>query len=76
MGLCMPRRRTVSGYKACTACKLIVPEESPQCPNCGSTEFTYTWRGMAIIINVEKSCIAKRLGVEKPGMYAIEVITE
>ncbi len=72
----MPRRRTVSGYKACAHCKLIMPEESPQCPNCGSTDFAFMWRGMVIVIDVERSCIARKLGIERPGMYALEVVTE
>jgi DNA-directed RNA polymerase subunit E" len=66
-------KRTLSGYKACKNCKLIVPEEAPQCPNCSSTEFVKNWRGMLAVIDVEKSCLAKRLGITKPGVYALEL---
>ncbi|WP_291765293.1 transcription elongation factor subunit Spt4 [Caldivirga sp. UBA161] len=67
------RRRPLSGFKACRRCKLIVPDEVNQCPNCGSIEFSEEWRGLIIILNPEESCIAKELNITKPGMYAVEV---
>jgi DNA-directed RNA polymerase subunit E" len=70
------KRRTLSGYKACRHCKLVVPEDAKQCPNCGSEEFVHKWRGMIAVIDPAKSCIAKRLGIEKPGIYALELIEE
>lgn len=67
------KRRPLSGFKACRKCKLIVPDDVTQCPNCGSVEFSEEWRGLVIILDPEKSCIAKELGITKPGMYAVEV---
>ncbi|RFA93537.1 transcription elongation factor subunit Spt4 [Pyrobaculum aerophilum] len=70
------RKRTLSGYKACKRCKTVVPEDAKQCPNCGSEEFVFKWRGMIVVIDPQKSCIAKRLGLEKPGIYALELVEE
>lgn len=66
-------RRTLSGYKACRQCRLVVPEDAKQCPSCGSTEFAPRWRGMIAVLDPAKSCIAKRLGLDKPGLYALEL---
>ncbi|MEZ0318393.1 MAG: transcription elongation factor subunit Spt4 [Pyrobaculum sp.] len=70
------RKKTLSGYKACKQCKLVVPEDAKQCPNCGSEEFTFKWRGMIAVLEPSKSCIAKRLGIDKPGIYALELVEE
>lgn len=67
------RRSTVPGFKACRNCKYVVQEDAPQCPNCGSTDFTTTWSGLVVVLDAERSCVAKRLGIERPGMYAIEI---
>ena len=67
------RRRTLPGYKACRNCKYVVPEDTTTCPLCGGTDFTVEWRGLIIVLDVEKSCLAKKLGITKPGMYAIDV---
>lgn len=72
----MSRRKTLSGYKACRQCRLVVPEDAKQCPNCGSEEFVERWRGMIAVVDPAKSCIAKRLGIEKPGIYALEFAEE
>ncbi len=42
-------------------------------PNCGSTDFSNEWNGLIIVEDVEKSCMAKFLGLTKPGIYAINV---
>jgi RNA polymerase subunit RPABC4/transcription elongation factor Spt4 len=36
-------------------------------------EFSQSWLGRITITNVEKSEIAKRIGIEKNGEYAIKV---
>jgi DNA-directed RNA polymerase subunit E" len=54
----------------------VVPEDAKQCPNCGSEEFAHKWRGMIAVIDPAKSCIAKRLSIEKPGIYALELLEE
>ncbi|MEM1623792.1 MAG: transcription elongation factor subunit Spt4 [Sulfolobales archaeon] len=60
-------------FKACTRCRLLVPHEAPTCPSCGSTTFTDTWSGVVIIVDPEKSKLAKMLGIEKPGRYALKL---
>lgn len=68
------RRSPLPGYKACRSCKAVVPEDTEKCPVCGGTDFSKDWMGLIIIMKPEESCIAKRLGITKAGMYAIEVV--
>ncbi|MFN3804064.1 MAG: transcription elongation factor subunit Spt4 [Pyrobaculum sp.] len=70
------RKKTLSGYKACRHCKYIAPRDARQCPNCGSEEFVDRWRGMIAVVDPARSCVAKRLGIEKPGVYALELAEE
>lgn len=70
------RKKTLSGYKACRYCRYIVPRDARQCPNCGSEEFVDRWRGMIAVIDPTRSCVAKRLGIERPGVYALELAEE
>ncbi len=70
----MPVKRTrLKPFKACTKCKYLVPHEIGKCPNCGSESFTNDWVGMVIIVDAEKSEIAKMLDIKKPGRYAIKL---
>lgn len=59
--------------KACRKCKALVEREAEVCPICGSRDFTEDWEGMIVIIDPEKSDIAKLLKIEKPGRYAIKI---
>ncbi len=67
------RKRALPGYKACRNCKAIVPENEPVCPVCGGKDFSDEWYGLIIIIDPEKSCFAKKLGINRKGMFAIDV---
>ncbi len=67
------RRKPLPGYKACRNCRAVVPESEQKCPYCGGTEFSEEWYGLIIIVNPEKSCLAKALGVNRKGMFAIDV---
>ncbi len=67
----MPARSKI--FKACRRCKALVERDAIECPICGSRDFTDEWEGMVIIIDPEKSEIAKALGISKPGRYAIKV---
>lgn len=58
--------------KACRNCKLII-SHGDTCPSCGSKELTNKWSGYAIILNAEKSSIAKLLGVKINSTYAINI---
>ncbi len=57
--------------KACRNCHFIA--SGYICPNCKSTNLSDDWTGIAIIINPEKSLIAQKMDVKKPGRYAIRV---
>jgi len=56
--------------KACKICKRIY--EGDKCPECGSQEYTEDFKGRVMIFNSEKSEIAQKLKVKKPGLYAIK----
>lgn len=60
-------------FKACIKCKALVKPEEGRCPICGSSEFTFEWSGIVIVIDPEKSEVAKMLDVKSPGRYALKV---
>ncbi len=57
---------------ACRRCRFI-NIDTDVCKNCGSTDLTKEWYGYVVIIDPEKSEIAKRLGIRVPGKYALKV---
>jgi DNA-directed RNA polymerase subunit E" len=57
--------------KACLNCKVIF--DGPQCPICGETTFTESWKGRVYIFNAEKSEVAKNMKLNKNGLFAIKV---
>ena len=56
--------------KACTECKRIVIGKA--CPACKTSKLTRNWQGSVFIMNTESE-IAKAMGIEVPGKYAISV---
>jgi len=57
--------------QACRKCKMLTTEKA--CPNDGSTELSNEWSGLVIIINPDKSQVAKTLNITKAGRYALKV---
>jgi len=57
---------------ACRKCKYI-SINAAVCKNCGSTDLTREWYGYVIILEPEKSEIAKKLGIKVPGKFALKV---
>ena len=57
--------------QACRKCRMLTNEKA--CPNDGSTELSKEWSGLIIIINAERSQVAKTLGITKTGRYALKV---
>ncbi|GBC69992.1 hypothetical protein HRbin01_01699 [archaeon HR01] len=57
--------------RACRNCKKIVVGNS--CDNCGSTDLAVNYSGLLIVLDPEKSRIAKELGITKPGHYAVKI---
>jgi len=68
----VPRRRGLP-LKACVKCKRLVEPKVEVCPNCGSRVFSDDWEGLVVILDPESSIVSERLGIEKPGMYALKV---
>jgi len=57
--------------RACKVCRRIV--KGNICPVDKSTDLTRNWKGVILVINPEKSEIAKEAGISAPGKYAIRV---
>ena len=58
--------------KACRMCKKLV-EGGETCPACGSDELSDRHTGLLIVLDPEKSEIAKISEVNAPGRYAVKV---
>lgn len=58
--------------KVCRACRAILGK-GDSCPLCGGTDFTTTWAGTAIVYDPKNSQIAKEMGVEVKGEFALRV---
>lgn len=57
--------------KACRQCKIFVEENT--CPICKGSQFSNTWQGRIYILDPKKSAIAKKIGLEAKGEYAIKI---
>lgn len=44
-----------------------------QCMRCPSAPLTTDWQGFTIILDPSRSEVAKRLGIERAGQYALKV---
>jgi len=56
--------------KACRLCSTIF--EGEKCPKCDSKESIEGFKGRAVILNPEKSEIAKKLNLKDKGNFAIK----
>ncbi|MFH1511017.1 MAG: transcription elongation factor subunit Spt4 [Candidatus Woesearchaeota archaeon] len=61
----------MSKKKVCKKCKMFV--EGSECFNCKGNQFSNSWQGRLFVIEPEKSEIAKKIGIETKGEYAIKV---
>ena len=57
--------------KACKTCKRLVRGE--KCPVCKDSKLVDNWKGKIVILDPEKSEIAKKLNITAPGEYALKV---
>ena len=57
--------------KACKICNIIY-ETGDKCPKCGSKESTEGFKGRIVVLDPEKSEIAKRLNLKDKGNFAIK----
>lgn len=58
--------------KACKNCRVIIAQ-GEVCPMCGSSNLTTKWSGYIVILNSEKSELAKKLGIGANGTYALNI---
>ena len=56
---------------ACRKCKSLASGKI--CPSCNSNDLSKDWSGLIIILEPEKSEVAKSLGILKSGRYALRV---
>ena len=47
--------------------------EKDKCPNDNNDKFTDNWKGKIIILDSNKSEIAKKVGITAKGEYAIKI---
>ena len=57
---------------ACRNDRLIIAQGNT-CPLCGQSNLTTKWNGQVVILNVEKSDVAKKLGIKVNGAYALNI---
>lgn len=61
----------MSKKKACKRCKFFYTEE--ECPLCHISQPVTNWKGRIHILDAEQSDIAKKIGSDHSGEYAIKV---
>lgn len=57
--------------KVCIKCKIFVAGN--ECPICRGTSFSENWKGRILVLDAERSEIAKKIGLKIKGEYAIKV---
>jgi len=57
--------------KACKICKRIY--DGSKCPDCESKESIEGFKGRIVVLDAEKSEMAKKLNIKKKGNFAIKV---
>ena len=57
--------------RACRTCHLVT--NANICPNCKISSLSTDWAGEIIVVDPEKSVLAKRLEITRPGRYALRV---
>ncbi|MBX8645461.1 MAG: DNA-directed RNA polymerase subunit E [Thermoplasmata archaeon] len=60
----------VKQVKACKSCSHITEEDS--CPLCGA-QTSREFQGYLVVVDHEKSAIAKQMGINVNGKYALRV---
>ena len=56
---------------ACKKCNKILSKKS--CPTCQNVDVSKNWKGLVVVLDPEKSSIAKKLKIDSVGMYALRV---
>jgi DNA-directed RNA polymerase subunit E" len=58
---------------ACGECNLVLEDGIDQCPRCPTAPVSTDWLGLVVILEPDRSAVARRLGVVIPGNYALKV---
>lgn len=56
--------------KACKICNTIY--EGDKCPKCDSKESTEAYKGRIVMLNPEKSEIARKINIKDKGNFALK----
>lgn len=56
---------------ACKKCNRLV--RGKECQFCKSRDLTSSWKGIVVIVKAAESEVAKKLGIEVNGEYALMV---
>ncbi len=46
---------------------------APRCPRCPDSQLSADWQGLTILLDPSRSEVARTLGIEAPGNYALKV---
>ena len=46
---------------------------APRCPRCPDSQLSADWQGLTILLDPSRSEVARTLGIEVPGNYALKV---
>ena len=57
--------------RACRKCRRLTVESF--CPNDHSTSLSERWSGLVVVLDPERSSVARTLGVKNAGRYALRV---
>ena len=59
---------------ACRDCLRVLNDKKAEtCPSCGSASMTDDWSGYIVIIHPQQCDVAKIMGINEPGRYALKV---
>lgn len=56
---------------ACKKCHRVLSKKN--CPNCQNVDTSKNWKGLTVILDPDKSLIAKSLKIDSVGMFALRV---
>lgn len=58
---------------ACGECHRILDDDKDQCPHHPASKVSTDYQGYVLVLNPNRSEIAKRLNISEPGRYALKV---
>jgi DNA-directed RNA polymerase subunit E" len=58
--------------KVCKTCRIIITH-GEKCPLCGSEDLTNKWSSYVVVLNAEKSALAKKLDLKVNSTFALNI---